>query len=580
MSRPASRGGRAASRRRPRQCRPSCAAPGSASSRAGPWAAVSLWDSQFATFQRWRACRARHLYKENRLEWTELPRARRTDAFRLLEKRLEAGALTVAEPGGDAWWQHDELPEHESLPLAERVEPMELDLLAPVREGLGVVATPEHAGRPSWLAALGAASTQGQGNNPASGSGSGTPAPLPLWMQAAIRLGVRFVRLAAAGLPVAAHRFAPVHRRKGCVECCATCGREHEPCVDEYYFWLIGGRYFDNAPLPTGVQPSESDDGYQFGFQDDFYDATHHQAAYWQDPTQLPQLLAWDSKPMVRLAWCRVHNGEFLQPQRSTFGVAVQASGTAGTTDLSFAGRTADSLFFTVAGGVAPQGYIDPSPPGFRYDLADNAAITLPQVAAPAAVDPSLGGLPAYPWFVYAAPGCRALPLSAFSPALAVAHWLRAHCRFEAALRWSRLAFDPVQSDCAWIRCPPTQPAQSPPEPPAGPNSPAPQAVVVPSPANPYAACCDSADVSCEKAEQRAILLFYLETLVEWGHAMMRRRSSREASQQARVIFDAARRLLGRRPIGVRMPEPQKSGEGRRIQARGRAVEPAPARPL
>ena len=48
--------------------------------------------------------------------------------------------------------------------------------------------------------------------------------------------------------------------------------------------------------------------------------------APWHDPTQLPNLLAWQSSRMVRLAWCRVHNGEFKQPRRSYAGVRLFAS--------------------------------------------------------------------------------------------------------------------------------------------------------------------------------------------------------------------------------------------------------------
>ena len=119
-------------------------------------------------------------------------------------------------------------------------------------------------------------------------------------------------------------------------------------------------------------------------------------------------------------------------------------------------------------------------------------------------------------------------------------------------------AFDPLQTDCAWIRCGPTQQSQQPGQPqnPAGaPAAPRIAAVREPPP-NPYAACCDAADVPCDKAEQRALLLFYLETLAEWGQALMRRRRTPEATQQARVIFDAARMILGPIPLSVRMPEP------------------------
>ena len=514
-----------------------------------------FWDRQFASFDTWRACKARHLYKENWLEWTELDKARRSEAFRFLESRLEAGALSIAVPGADAWWSQAPLPDRAGLKLTERREPVELALLATPREGLGLLATPERAARPSWLAALPpppAAAGQGAG---ATGGPIATEASTPLWLQAAIRLGITFVRLAAAGAPQAAHHFAPHPPKQGCVDCCAECGCKHEPAVDGYYFWLIGSRYFDNAPLPAGVQPSESNDGYEFGFQDDYYDAGQHQSAFWQDPTQLPQLLAWKTRPMVRLAWCRVHNGKFSQPRRSTFGVAVQPGG---TVDLVFAGRSGDSLFFTVATGIAPQGYADSSPPGFRYDLPHDAAVTLPMVAAPGAAPLFVGGLPAYPWFAYAVPGEPPVPLSAFSPALAVARWLRAHCRFEGALSWSRYAFDPLQSDCAWIRCEPTQQSQQPGEPqnPEGTPAALSIAAVRESLPNPYAACCDAADVPCDKAEQRALLLFYLETLADWGKALMRRRRTPEAAQQARAIFDAARMILGPIPLSVRMPEP------------------------
>jgi hypothetical protein len=514
-----------------------------------------FWDRQFASFDTWRACKARHLYKENWLEWTELDKARRSEAFRFLESRLEAGALSIAAPGGNEWWPQAPPPDHDGLELTERRESVELGLLATPREGLGILATPERAARPSWLAALPPPpAAAGQGAGTTSGA-IATAASTPIWLQAAIRLGVSFVRLAAAGAPQAAHRFAPRPAEHGCVDCCAECGCKHQPAVDGYYFWLIGSRYFDNAPLPAGVQPSESNDGYEFGFQDDYYDAGQQQSAFWQDPTQLPQLLTWQSQPMVRLAWCRVHNCQFSQPRRSTFGVAVQPGG---TVDLVFAGRSGDSLFFTVATGIAPQGYADSSPPGFRYDQPRDAAVPLPMVAAPGAAPLFVGGLPAYPWFAYDVPGEPPVPLSAFSPALAVARWLRAHCRFEGALRWSRYAFDPLQSDCAWIRCGPTQQSQQPGQPqnPGGtPAAPSIAGVREPPP-NPHAACCDAADVPCDKAEQRAVLLFYLETLVEWGQALTRRRRTPEAAQQARVIFDAARVILGTIPLSVRMPEP------------------------
>jgi len=124
---------------------------------------------------------------------------------------------------------------------------------------------------------------------------------------------------AAAGVPPAAMEFEPHKKEKCCVECCEECGREHPAFVDEYYFWLIPGEYFDTPPQnPT--YPTTSADDYQYGFQDDYYDSNQQQSAYWQDVTQLPQLLDWQPLQMVRLAWCRVHNGEFQQLRRSMSG--------------------------------------------------------------------------------------------------------------------------------------------------------------------------------------------------------------------------------------------------------------------
>src|SRR6266704_5753927 len=42
------------------------------------------------------------------------------------------------------------------------------------------------------------------------------------------------------------------------------------------------------------------------------------------------------------------------------------------------------------------------------------------------------------------------MPPSLFGPALAVAGALRAHCRFEEALKWYALAFNPLTEDCSW----------------------------------------------------------------------------------------------------------------------------------
>lgn len=530
-----------------------------------------MWDREFASFEIWQACRRRRLYKENWLEWGEIGKARRVEAFRFLETKLKSAALTAAVPGGLEWWPDEHVPVHPGLEPLQQHEPAELRLLTKPREGLNLIGTPERDARPSWLAAI-APPAPAQSGNLAGSAAAGTAAPssiepaappaeLPLWMEAAIRMGQRFYRVAAAGVPPAAVPFA--HHQgagTGCAGCCDECGCEHPAGIDEYYFWLIDGQYYDNPTLPANVAPSENDDGYQFGFQDDYYDPGQQQAAYWEDPDQLPPLLAWEPLPIVRLAWCRVHNGVFQQPRRSHLGVSLQSGSTA---DLSFLGRTGDSLFFSVSGAQSPQGYADSEPPGFRYDLATDMALTLPRVAVPANVVPFVGALPAYPYFAYAPPGTHLFPLSPFCPSLAIARWLRTHCRFEAALRWYRLVFDPLQNDCTWIHCQTVDQgttATSGAGSVEGAGTSAEVATVgadQPAPVgNPQSACCDSTDVSCAQAEQRAILLHFLETLAEWGHAVMRRRNSPEAFQQARVVFDAARMVLGQRPVSIRLRKP------------------------
>ena len=471
----------------------------------GP-AFARLWDREFATFHVWQACKRRRIYKENWVEWDALAEARGIEAFRFLDERLRDAQLTVAVPGGLDWWPDQRPREHDSLRVLQRAEASDLRQLAEPREGLSLLGTPQRDARPSWLAPLTPGDTE-----------------LPYWLQTAIRLGTRFCRIDAAGAPPAGNAFVP-HPRPGaedCVTCCEECGCAHPPALDEYYFWLVDGTFYQPpaTPTPTGFNPPPPVNPYQDGYQVDYYDPAQQEAALWQDPEQLPALLQWQGSLLVGLAWSRVHNGVFQQPRRSVFGVAITPGQDA---DLSFLGRTADSLTFSVNNGVTPDGYPDPPAPGFRYDLAADEAIVLPQLAATSAAPVFLGTLPAYPYFVFFAPGTHLFPLGPFAPSLAVARALRSHCRFEAALHWYRLAFDPLSQDCTWIDdC-----------------------------------CCDSTAISCAQARDRAVLLHYLETLVEWGDALRRRGNAPEAFQQARVLFDTAKMILGKRPRAVRLRPP------------------------
>ena len=491
---------------------------------------AQMWDRHFASFRVWQACKRRHLYRENFIEWEELGKARQVEAFRMLETQLGRNALSIAAPGGMDWWPDSRPPAHHPVELLQKIEPDEILLLSQEREGFNLLATEERAARPTWLAAV-------QTTLPPAPTSSSTTS-LPFWMESAIGMGQTFYRIAAAGVPPASADCKCLGNPTGA--CCKECGCKHCPLVDEYYFWLIPCQYYVEPSNPQQNSSSGSatnPDDYQYGFQDDFYSQSDQQSG-WQDPTQLPQMLLWNSSPMVRLGWVRVHNGEFQQPRTSSFGVPVAPNT---SNDLTFLGRTGDSLMFSVTNPAPPPSpppiLGDTSAPGFRYDLAPDCAVVLPQVMAPPTPPTFLGGLPAYPYFVYVAPGTHLLPLSFFSPANTVARALRANCSFEAALRWYELAFNPLTSDCTWIECQKNH-----------------RSTTTENGGTSTGACCDSTNINVGQGKNRAIVLEFLETLKEWGEAEMRGNSP-EHFQKARLLFDTMELILGKRPISILLPE-------------------------
>jgi hypothetical protein len=594
-----------------------------------------VWECRFRTFRIWQACKRRELYPENTIECDELERARRIEAFRLLEDQLRDPALSIPVPAGIQYWPDQRPPQHEGLDVLQAAQPSTLHLPIPPAssgtpsdaavptENFGLLGRPGHAGAPSWLSPLHPspqptpnapvsqppqapgpiAHPAPPGGNPVthpapSGGGAAKPAssrdaaakkvakatgtrdksgpaakrprvqratsadkaapaaptrrtrtkgstkkaptkaaaPVvsdmvsapppakdgtwPYWIEAAIKLGVRFLRIAAAGEPAGACVLQP-HQDQG--SCCCECGEVHPPLVDEYYFWLAKSEYYDPP------QPQVADLTNASG------------VSQWEDPTTFPQLLDWDPDPMVHLHWCRVHNREFGQLRRSSDGVVLdQPSTTPGLPTLELLGRLADSLVFNVDGGlVAPAAdggtafgwqppYTSwPVEAGWRYDLADDTAIRLPLLITPTApvLQPGLpdqtqcAGLAAYPFFVYFTPGEPVIPLSRFAPAVAVATALACHCRYHEALAWYEHYYDPLTSNNIWTGAQPGQ----------------------------------------HVARQRAVLLDVLETMLCWGDAVMRAHTdgcapngnAPESFARARVIFDAAARILGKTPKTV-----------------------------
>jgi hypothetical protein len=552
-----------------------------------------MWDSRFATYRIWEACKRRELYKENWVDWYDLEKAKGIEAFQFLDEELRRITLTIAVPGGVDYWPDALGPfckppratnMHDGVCLLQKRDPATMKLLDPSREGLDLLATPDRAARPTWLATLPEQTQQAPGNPDGeravalAGAPPSIPAHLPFWMKAAIKLGRRFIRLAASGYPAASTSFHPRKpsskpdtKDEKCVECCCECGCHHPFHVDEYYFWLLDAQHFEPRKQTTYNDTFDAE-------QTSYYDQNTQCASPWHDPNQLPNLMQWPSGRMVRLAWCRVHNGEFQQPRVSEMGLEIDENFLAAGNipDLVFDGRTADSLRFEVTGGASPPGYgdptipnFDPTLPGFRYDIATDLARVLPLITAPPPAPGFPGGLVAYPYFAYCEPGDRLFPWTLNTPAIAVANALRTHCRYEAALKWYQLVYDPLGQDNTWVRCLKDPLPDEPKD-----NNPVPDVPLIldrvaeadheegtfdgpPGDDNGHGrepemtTCCDSTQVPCQVARNRSILLHYLETLLQWSDALLTRRNSPEAFQQARLILDTAGWIMGKKPHSV-----------------------------
>jgi hypothetical protein len=574
---------------------------------------IRLWDSRFDTYRLWEKCKRRELYRENWIDWSERGKARRIEAFRFLESELRKATLTVAAPGGLDWWQDDVRPLEQAPMLIQKKVPSELEPLttppqSTPREGFATLGSPAYAARPTWLAAVpqssaatGGGAAGGGASVPtltparsvpalakAAADGSAQPVSLPLWMESAMKLGTRFLRIAAAGVPQASLGFKP-HGDEPRTVCCRECGCDHPVLIDEYYFWLEDTQYYaytDQTDAQSSPDISFAG-SYQFGFQDSYYDAFQLQSAEWHDEDRVPALLAkWQPNPAVRLAWCRMHNGQFGQPRKSNDYIAIS-----GPADLIFLGRGGDSLYFQVTGSAPlPPGYGgddgDPSPPGFRYDLPSDESVRIPQAIKPPALptsSPYPGGLLSYPFFAYHDAGARLFPNSWFAPSMAVAEALRARCGFELALKWYRRAFDPLNSDCTWMVCKEKvkQPSLSTDEiakqayliweqhgrPPAEEKEDwfeaeaklkaSPTAVATPGrESSQPGACCDSTQVTEEVTRDRAVTLQFCHTLVEWADAIMHHQHSPEAFQQARLLYDTVAKITGCTPQTILLPKP------------------------
>jgi hypothetical protein len=194
----------------------------------------------------------------------------------------------------------------------------------------------------------------------------------------------------------------------------------------------------------------------------------------------------------------------------------------------------------------------------------------LPEViATPPAPGPFPAALLAYPFFVYFTPGAPLEP-SIYSTAMTVAGTLRAHCRYEAALKWYELYLAPGDKDLRWATC------RKPTAPPVDPGTETPSEPDEPDPDGPIVLlleegeetaetstshllvrrgdvrtdqdpCCDTLVKTDRASRQRSIVLAYLETLLQYSQAAMCQHSP-EGYAIARLRLDTLSKFLGERP--------------------------------
>ena len=464
---------------------------------------TQLWDSRFATYEGWRAYRRRLLYNENWIHWDDLQVAGKSEGFQFFESELKQNSLTIPRSMPSMVWQKDtHLPERPSLHPIQRREFAALQVQSHADDqGVPLIGTPERAARPAWIAPVVVPNIKipNTTSNISAEDDSADANQIPLWFQTAVRLGTRFIRVAAAGIPPG----TPYSDRS---------------ILDEYYFWLTEGKRYDPADAKKDADTGSTG-------KDPKIDPTSD----WDDSTKLPELLHWPSRKLVHLSWTRVHQGVFDPPRRSDEGVSLKEGD---VPDLKFKGRRSDSLTFTVVASTKS---------GFRYDLAADSVVLIPQVIQDTFPKENFPPpLTSYPYFVYFTPGAPLQPISSFCTALTIAATLRIHCKFEAALDWCREAFDPLKRTNTWAQCPEKNSADKQSHDHVPPDE-------IPDRDLP---CRPTGPVQSGISRGRAVLLEYVEILIQWGESLKSRYAD-EASQQALVLFNEVDRILGPQPIRV-----------------------------
>jgi hypothetical protein len=549
------------------------------------------WEDHFSSFEKWLAWKKKSLYNENWIQWDELRELESFEGARFLKQELSEYVSSIVEPGKPMWWAGDNYPQ--GPPIC----PIQLDKVLQYSleqgstatfEGLSLLGTPLRDAQPSLLAAdivlQDTTSSQPALTTPskaivkaskqplklAATSGLGTLETLPLWVQAAVRLGTQFIRVAAAGVPPAfrynnGDSYGKSYR--------STCNLTLEDVVDEYYFWLQDSTYYNDSQAQQNADIGSS--------------SAIDPSTDWEntnDATTIPQLLFWPTQPLLHLAWTRLRMNRLDPPRRSDEGIPYDP--TASTPLLQFTGRVSDSLTFNAFTSDSSSSTPVSLFTGFRYDLATDSVVLTPQTVAdtlPQITQPV--NFQSFPTFLYFDAGKPLVPTSSLGISLAMAAAARNNCAFEAALSWCQLAFDPFSRVNTWAQCPKTDNNTSTDSTrtvfgikltaAAKASSTAPTNIATTASASTVPGttataqkstqnstvkslarepsetgdlpCCPCAPVSIPVAHARAVALEFLKILEQWGDHLLTR-CSPESSNEALVVFRTMERLLGPTP--------------------------------
>ena len=312
--------------------------------------------------------------------------------------------------------------------------------------------------RPSWLAPLAQPTQQTVAARPAAPLGIHLPrarrrcrraAGLPFWVRSGHPARHAVLAYRGGGEPPASESHFEPRRHRGREAGMLLRGvrLRASGAGRRVLFWLLDGTVLQGGRRGPNLPAAKR--GLQISSRTTTTIPSRRQSTQWHDPAQQPGLLEWTSSPIVRLAWCRVHNGELKQPRRSYAGVQVMPGGhTRPHVPGTQSGLARVSSRRTAS--CRPV-HAEPTPPASATTSRRTGRRFAAGEGSGAGGEHVPGGLPAYPYFAYVDPGASLFPKLLYSPALAIACALRTRCRFETALKWYALVFNPLERDDTWI---------------------------------------------------------------------------------------------------------------------------------